>query len=398
MGHAANKLGKASGLRRMKVALVSTGLGRVLRGFESFAESLFVSLRSQVPQLDVVLFQGGGRRGERRVVVPNLHRQDAPARWFGDYRGNQLEKRSFALCLYPYLRRGGFDVVHYNELVMGSALFHLRNALGGTYKLLYCDGAPCMPQHYIHRCDFAQVLTNPAYQQARQVGMADERLFLIPYGVNASTFTPATGNRRFETRKHLRIPEGAKVVLSVAALDRLHKRIDHLIREIGALEDRVWLLAAGQRTEDTSSLEAMAEELLPGRWRFVSWPHDRLPLLYGAADAFVLASLEEGFGLVTVEAMLSGLPVVVHNAPVFRWVAGESSVRCIDMAASGALTRELASVLDDSGGCSAREAAVQRFAWKSLIPSYLTMYRQASGLCRGAGDRIPLLQGDLHDC
>ncbi len=42
----------------MRVALISTGLGRVLRGFESFTSSLFSALRSQAPDLDVLLFQG----------------------------------------------------------------------------------------------------------------------------------------------------------------------------------------------------------------------------------------------------------------------------------------------------------------------------------------------------
>jgi glycosyltransferase involved in cell wall biosynthesis len=333
--------------------------------------------------------------GERRIVVPNLHRSDAPSRWFGSYRASQLEKRSFALFLYPVLRMGGFDIVHYNELVMGSALFHLRNVLGGTYKLLYCDGAPRLPQHFMHRCDFAQVLTESAYQEARQAGMPDKRLFLIPYGVKAKAFTPGTRKHRSETRKELGIPESARVVLSVAALDTETKRIDYLIRELADLREPVWLLAAGQRTDATQDLQSLAQELLPGRWRMVTWPHHRLPLLYGAADAFVLASLREGFGLVTVEAMLSGLPVVVHNAPVFQWLAGDSSVRNIDMAAPGALARELISVLNNGGDGSAREDAKQRFAWESLIPRYLTMYQKINGFCPGAGDPLP---GELCDC
>jgi hypothetical protein len=99
----------------MKIALVSTGLGRVLRGFESFTESLFQALRKQAPHIDVTLFQGGGKSGERRIVIPNFHRYDIPARWFDHERGDLLEKRSFALALYPFLRLCHYDIVHRSE-------------------------------------------------------------------------------------------------------------------------------------------------------------------------------------------------------------------------------------------------------------------------------------------
>ena len=66
----------------------------------------------------------------------------------------------------------------------------------------------------------------------------------------------------------------------------------------------VWFLAAGQRTGETESLELEADRLLPSRWRFVSWPHTQIHLLYGAADAFVLGSLTEGLPISAIEAML----------------------------------------------------------------------------------------------
>jgi glycosyltransferase involved in cell wall biosynthesis len=360
----------------MRVALVCTGLGRVLRGFESFTESLFQALRKQAPHIDVTLFQGGGRCGERRVIVPNCHRDDIPARWFGYEKGNLLEKRSFALALYPLIRRGRYDIVHYNELVMGSALYHLRRYFGGNFKLLYCNGAPSPPVHYHHRCDFAQVLTGPAHKEAREFGISENRLFLLPYGVNGEFFSPANNFLRLEVRRELGVPENVKVVLTSAALNRWHKRIDYIIKEIASTRDSIWLVAAGQRTEETVFLEEEAERFLPGRWRFVSWPYDRIRLLYSAADVFVLASLSEGFGLVIVEAMLSGLPVVIHNGPVFQWIAQGTYARVIDMGTEGELARALDGVLSQSNYSSSRDEALRRFSWETLIPQYLKMYEQ----------------------
>jgi glycosyltransferase involved in cell wall biosynthesis len=48
--------------------------------------------------------------------------------------------------------------------------------------------------------------------------------------------------------------------------------------------------------------------------------------LYGAADALLFPTLEEGFGLPVIEAFASGLPVVASDIPVVREVAGGAAV------------------------------------------------------------------------
>ncbi len=274
------------------------------------------------------------------------------------------------------LRKGNYDLIHYNELVMGSALFHLRHRFGGKFKLLYVNGAPSPPNHYHHRCDFAQILTGPAYEEAREFGIPDEPLFLLPYGVDARRFSPELKALRSQVRKQLGIPEEVAVVLTVAALKREHKRVDYLIREVSAIDSPIWLLAAGQRTDETAPLEQEAERRLAGRWRFVTWPHDTIHMLYGAADIFVLGSLTEAFGIVTVEAMLSGLPVVIHNGSVYRWIAEGSSAHTIDMSVNGELTKTLQTLLKSGTDESSRDAALERFSWAELIPKYVAMYHR----------------------
>ncbi|HME43776.1 MAG TPA: glycosyltransferase family 4 protein [Syntrophorhabdales bacterium] len=358
----------------MKIALVSTGLGRVVRGFEAFTDSLFRSLRRFAPHVDVTLFQGGGTTGDGRVEVPNFHRQDVPARWLGYEKGNLLEKRSFALAIYPLLRKDGFDIVHYNELVMGSALFHLRRLFGGKYKLLYCNGAPSPPIHYHHRCDFAQVLTGPAYAEAREFGISENRLFLLPYGVDGDLFNSRNRAKRQQVRGDISIPENAIVVLTVAALNKWHKRIDYLIKEISHLDDSVWLLAAGQRTDETNALEREAYRYLPGRCHFLTWPHEKIHVLYGAADIFVLGSLTEGFGIVTVEAMLSGLPIILHRNDVNGWITDGAPVQLVDMSVEGELAKALSNLLSNGTSGRSRDFAKKRFSWEELVPQYVRMY------------------------
>jgi glycosyltransferase involved in cell wall biosynthesis len=214
------------------------------------------------------------------------------------------------------------------------------------------------------------------YEEARAFGMKGDKLFLLPYGVDSDRFSPEVRSFRNAVRKELGIPDEAKVVLTAAALNRWHKRIDYLIQEIARLPGSFWLVAAGQRMEETAQLEDEAKRLIPARFRIITWPQDKTHMLYGAADVFTLTSLHEGFGLVTIEAMASGLPVIIHNGPEFRWVAGDTNVMCIDMAKDG----ELASAIRDASSrqyiSNARESAVKRFSWDSLVPQYLEMYQK----------------------
>jgi 1,2-diacylglycerol 3-alpha-glucosyltransferase len=357
----------------MRIALVSTGLGRILRGFESFTSSLFQNLRLQVPDLDVTLFQGGGERGERSAIIPNVHRK-MTERWIGNYKANLIEQRSFALGLYLRLRRDQFDIVHYNELCMGSALFHLRRLFGGNFRLLYCNGAPSVPAHYHHRCDYAQMLTAPMYEEALAYGIDQERLFFIPYGVDSHRFSPEVRAHRAEIRTRLGIPQEAIVVLTVAELSRGRKRIDHVMQELSPVSESLWFLAAGQRTEETESLEADADRLLPSRWKFVSWPHDQIHSLFGASDIFVLGSTAEGLPISSIEAMLTGLPLVLHNTPLFTWAAEGAPVWHVDMAKRGELTQAVRNIL--KGYQPKMDLPLKRFSWDNLIPQYIRMYEE----------------------
>ncbi len=368
----------------MRIALVSTKLGRVLRGFEAFTDSLFMVLRQYAPEIGVTLFQGGGKKSAGKVIVPSFHCNDFLKKRLGPSKATLLEMRSFGLSLYSLLRYGGYDIVHYSEQTMGSALFHLRRYFGGDFKLLYSHGTPTPPIHYHNRCDFAQMLTKKMYVEATAFGMSPERLFLLHYGIDVKKFSPDSKLYRMKVREELKIPKDACLILVVSAIERETKRIDYILKEISIVDKRVWLLVAGQRTDKTASLEEEAEKLIPGRWRFVSWPQAKMPLLYGASDIFVHGAVDETFGLAVLEAMASGLPVILHDCPVFREITEGIPAFLVDMMKPGELTRAVDNLLlsidmDFNGrGIIARTNIVDRFSWERLLPGYLEMYKKVA--------------------
>jgi len=93
------------------------------------------------------------------------------------------------------------------------------------------------------------------------------------------------------------------------------------------------IIAGGSSLLDHSAYQAQFLELLRASrlpadavLRAGSVPDADMPSLYRIADALVFPSLQEGFGLVVLEAMACGLPVVTSRLPPFTEYLGEDAV------------------------------------------------------------------------
>ena len=142
---------------------------------------------------------------------------------------------------------------------------------------------------------------------------------------------------------------GGSYVLSVGNF-MPHKNLEGLLRAWASLPPTLraahrLVLAGGDagrrpRLETlTRALGVTASVVFPGRIDDAD-----LPGLYSACAAFVLPSLDEGFGLPAVEAMACGAPVIVSDRGALPEVAGPGAA-VVDAAAEGALAAALARVL-----------------------------------------------------
>ncbi|MCB2041901.1 MAG: glycosyltransferase, partial [Rhodoferax sp.] len=116
-------------------------------------------------------------------------------------------------------------------------------------------------------------------------------------------------------------------------------------------------------------------------FRYTEVDSGRIGELYGAADLLVSAALDESFGMAVVEAMSTGLPVLVHDNPHFRALLGDA-VHRVDMAVPGALAAALQRLLSSSPVTPPAQdarAAVARFGWPVLRNAYLDLYRHVAG-------------------
>ena len=201
------------------------------------------------------------------------------------------------------------------------------------------------------------------------IGVRPERIVVVPNGVPADRFPPATPTARATARAALGVPDASgstpvPVVLYVGALAP-EKGADLAIRAVGRI-DGAHLVIAGAGVE-ADRLERLAGEVAPGRVTFVGSTADAAPL-YHAADLLVLPSRGgDAMPAVIIEAGLCGLPVVSTTVGAIpeMVVDGETGyvVAPDDL---DALTDRIAGLLHDpvvaaAMGGAARERCLERY-------------------------------------
>ncbi len=240
--------------------------------------------------------------------------------------------------------------------------------------------------------------------------ISSRRVVKIPAGVDLDRFRPPRD--RMALRRDLALPAGRPLLFTLRNLEP-RMGLDNLIRAMDRLRRRVpdVLLLIGGAGSQRSELEARAASLrLQEHVRFLGFvPDVDLPRYYGAADAFVLPTRAlEGFGLVTVEALACGTPVLgtpVGATPeilvpldpslVFRDASAEAMAQGLERFLES-LARDPASAgrLRDAS----RRHVETRYGWERSIGDLETTLRElvareeAAGAprrCRAEGDARP---------
>jgi glycosyltransferase involved in cell wall biosynthesis len=142
-----------------------------------------------------------------------------------------------------------------------------------------------------------------------------DKVITVNNGVDLDVFSPASSQEKRKFKMQYGIDPGDLVVGAAGRLVEV-KRFDMLIKAAKLLENRkniTFVLAGSGPLE--GSLKRLAGELGLKKMRFAGWLNDS-PSFYKALDAYVMSSeFNEGFGLVTAEAMASGVPVIAVNDP-----------------------------------------------------------------------------------
>ncbi|HST89134.1 MAG TPA: glycosyltransferase, partial [Ktedonobacterales bacterium] len=219
-------------------------------------------------------------------------------------------------------------------------------------------------------------------QLQRLYGLPAARLPIIPCGVDPHVFTPGTMEERRADRAAI-APGPTPTLLFVGRLDPI-KGIELLLESVARMRTPARLIVVGGDPAGDPEVERLrgraaalgigARVAFPG-----AVPQRELPRYYRAADALVVTSRYESFGLAAVEALacgtpvvaarVGGLPSIVHdgeNGLLVYWRAPEAFAERLDeLLGDDALRARLA--------LRARPS-VEHFAWQRIGDAVRTMY------------------------
>ncbi len=188
---------------------------------------------------------------------------------------------------------------------------------------------------------------------------------------------------------------GRPLILTVGGIEP-RKGSDTLVRALAQLKqagrDPVLAVVGGHSFQDYRAYREAVFALFPGLGlelgRDVALlgtvADAELPAWFAAADVLAFPSTKEGWGLVVLEAMSAGLPVVASDLPVFReYLRSGRDALLVPGNDPPALAGALASVLDDAQLASrlrtAGLAVAARYSWDATAAEHAALY---AGLTR----------------
>jgi glycosyltransferase involved in cell wall biosynthesis len=216
------------------------------------------------------------------------------------------------------------------------------------------------------------------------IGVRPDRIVVVPNGVPAERFPPATATARAGARTALGIPDASTpvpVAVFVGALAP-EKGADLAIRAVGGI-DGAHLVVAGAGSE-ADRLARLAAEVAPGRVHFAGTTTDAAPL-YHAADLLVLPSRGgDAMPAVIIEAGLCGLPVVstAVGAIPEMVVDGETGY-VLEPDDLAGITERIGRLLNDpvggaAMGAAARERCLDRYEIARVAEGWDAALRRAA--------------------
>jgi glycosyltransferase involved in cell wall biosynthesis len=196
-----------------------------------------------------------------------------------------------------------------------------------------------------------------------QMGVALERMTVVPVGVDETVFRPYEGAVKKKGR-----------LMVTTSSDVPMKGLVPLLEAVAILrhERPIELFVIGKPKKDGRVARALERLQLTDIVTTVSGVSDEeLARLYGEAEVAVVPSLYEGFSLPAIEAMACAVPVVATTGGALPEVVGESGETGLLVEPNNpeALADAIRTLLDDAAlrdklGANGRERATKRFTWQ----------------------------------
>lgn len=351
-------------------------------GIERIASELTAALSDEVDVVIVTTLWNGGQRVDSHKGTP-IHRLPDTSHYLGPV-GRLLDAHYISFS-YGLRRRSrlfnGSDIIHsLMPLATASSLrkraplvvnFHHGERVQTPSDLLYLPVHHLIERRTYRTADRVVVASSASQQEvAQSTGRHAAPIELIPHGVNGDVFQPAANSPGppfkilfvgpLEPRKNVQA-----ILHAVSQLQQeTDLEVEFHIAGDGPEEDRLARLASdlGVNRETVFHGYCTDEELVP---------------LYQSADAFVFPSFKEGFGMVMIEAMACGTPVIAPDEPPFDEVVGDAGIltgREPEALAEAMHTYASDDQLLERHRREAIRCVEERFTWRAVARQYVDLY------------------------
>lgn len=285
-----------------------------------------------------------------------------------------------------------FDVFHAGDGISGNALAALaeRGLIGGFARTVhhvddFADARVGALQARAIRAAGRHFVVSRLWRDrlARDFGLSAT---VVGNGVDRAVFTPREDGREAEIRARLALGDGP-VFLAVGGIEARKNtlRILDAFRQVATVHPAARLVVAGGASlldhgaYQAAFAAAMATLGDAGRRVVLAGTigHADMPALYRVADALVFPSVAEGFGLVALEAIACGTPVVTSRIAPFTEHFGEDDVVWCDPSNAASIADAMASVLQPAvrQRLAARaDAALEPHDWERTARAHLPAY------------------------
>jgi len=215
--------------------------------------------------------------------------------------------------------------------------------------------------------------------------LAKSKISIIPIGVDTNRFKVRD---RTISRKYTRLPESKFIVLFVGNLD-IHnyykKGVEYLLNAVPLIRKdipNIYVNLVGVTDIETENIihSLCKDKNISDIVRISGYVSNKdLPLHYIASNVLVLPSVSklEAFGIVLLEAMASGLPIVASNIPGVRSVVKSSKAGfLVEPKSSGDIAKSIVNIYKlKNMNKYAVEAVKKKYSWNQIAIQIIDIYK-----------------------
>jgi glycosyltransferase involved in cell wall biosynthesis len=306
-------------------------------------------------------------------------------------KGGLLAFRKSIRTMRDYIREHPIDLIHAH---------YRRGTLLGRRLQKTCDVPILYTVHLSHiSLKFPRNLftdfgdhTHVASPEARDwliqdAHVSQEKISLIPHGVDVERFKVADENARRAAREAFGLSMTDRVALYVGRLDQFHpKHVEWLVDLVDIARDKIpnlKLLLVGEGPHEPFLRSKIAALRLKDRI-ILAGHRDPLPA-YQAADALLLPSAREGFSLVCAEAMSVGVPCLrTRTSGTSLLIQENVTGRSVPVDRDKFLSAAIGFLSDQEAlarmGRAAAQLIREKFTFQQQLQSTLDLYRSLAKL------------------